>query len=360
ITVSIVNNDCQLTDCVWPGDANQDGKADALDLLHIGLGYGASGPPRSGDPEEWTGQVAQDWDWETTDGINYKHLDANGDGTINEFDLLPIIHHYSPMLYDAGFYSSNDGPVVYLDFNVDTIVINQNTGSNINITAGLIIGASSHPVENLHGLSLSLEYDASMTEVVNGVHTQYNPFSFFGNDESVMAFGNSLYNSKQLDFAMSRKADSGINGYGRVATFDFIIVVDIIDGRVESAVPFKLPIKSIRAYDAEGNIIKLNIEAKEAEVVFVKESSTSTQENGLQSKVRLFPNPAKDGSVNIEWKDLEVQSVICYNSLGQQIKATSVENADHLLYVTDDLATGVYLLQIQTDKGLVNKKLLVQ
>jgi PKD repeat protein len=163
VNIIVSNDPCNLSPCVWPGDANRNGQADAYDMLHLGLGYGSTGPARNGDPSEWVGQLAADWDYETPDGINYKHLDTNGDGIINELDMIPIIEHYSPMQEELIF-TDNNGPRIYLDFDVDTIVIDQAIGSTVSLSAGLVLGDANNPVENLHGLSLFLEYDTTLTD----------------------------------------------------------------------------------------------------------------------------------------------------------------------------------------------------
>lgn len=72
---------------VYPGDCNNDGKVNEVDVLPIGVFYGQTGQVRDLiDPDE---------DWEAKDAVPWTepaatYADANGDGTINETDLLTV------------------------------------------------------------------------------------------------------------------------------------------------------------------------------------------------------------------------------------------------------------------------------
>jgi PKD repeat protein len=359
INIVVFNDPCILSPCVWPGDANLDGQADAYDILPLGLGYGATGPARNGDPSEWFGQIAEDWDYQTADGTNYKHLDTNGDGIINELDMIPIIEHYSPMKEEL-IYTDNNGPRVYLDFDVDTIVINQATGATVNLSAGLVIGDADNPVENLHGLSLFLEYDTTLTDLSSGILLNYNSSSFFGAMNEVIPYGRNIASTRQIDIGMTKKAGNGATGHGRIATLDFIIIIDIIDGRVENEVPFDVPIKGVKAIDADGNIIKLSLEEQPATVIFVDETpATGTKENLLNSKINIYPNPAKGDFITIEIQDLQASDLLIYNTLGQLIKSVPV-TANQMTLSVSDLPAGIYELQIQTAEGMAVKRLVIE
>ncbi|MGZ5244768.1 MAG: hypothetical protein ACXWD4_12675, partial [Bacteroidia bacterium] len=67
------------SNCVWPGDANRDKTADYLDILDIALGYSSTGSPRLNASTNWIPQLSKDWSNSLSSGINYKHLDTNGD-----------------------------------------------------------------------------------------------------------------------------------------------------------------------------------------------------------------------------------------------------------------------------------------
>ncbi|MFT4665596.1 MAG: PKD repeat protein [Polaribacter sp.] len=358
ISIVVSNDVCDLSDCVWPGDANKDGKADSYDVMHMGLGFGATGPARNGDPEEWYGQMGADWDLETPDGVNYKHLDTNGDGVINEFDMIPTIGHYTPM-EETFNYTEEDGPRVTIDFDIDTFVINQSSGDYAYISAALMIGDADNPIEDLHGLSLFLDYDTTLTEASAGINLIYNSNSFFGSMDEVLPYGKNIAATRQIDIGITKTNNTGSTGFGRVATLDFIIVVDIIDGRSENEVQFPIGINGIKAIDANGNIINLSIDQQDATVVIINELSTKVEDNPLNKKINLYPNPAKEGIITVDVQDLDATSVQFYNTLGQLVKTTQIKNSKSSISVAD-LPTGLYQLEILTTEGVANKKLIVE
>ncbi|NIP42907.1 MAG: T9SS type A sorting domain-containing protein [candidate division Zixibacteria bacterium] len=70
---------------VYPGDANNDGVVNELDVLPIGIYWGFSGEPRHSEAELWGRQAAKSW---TPARASY--ADCNGDGVVNDDDLALI------------------------------------------------------------------------------------------------------------------------------------------------------------------------------------------------------------------------------------------------------------------------------
>jgi hypothetical protein len=79
---------------VWPGDLNNDGKVDVSDILQIGIFWNLTGPERTCHPpaEEITWQAHSATPWDT---LAATYADANGDGVIDQYDILPIGQNYS-------------------------------------------------------------------------------------------------------------------------------------------------------------------------------------------------------------------------------------------------------------------------
>lgn len=82
------------SDCVWPGDANTDGIVNHLDLLPYSVALNQSGVPRASTSLFWAGEVATDWNVSYQGMYDYKHIDANGDGVVGEFDQLVMRDFY--------------------------------------------------------------------------------------------------------------------------------------------------------------------------------------------------------------------------------------------------------------------------
>lgn len=70
---------------VWPGDTNNDGVVDILDVLPLGLYYGETGTPRASSSVQWQPQASTPFNV-----IEASYADAIGDGVVNQNDLLPV------------------------------------------------------------------------------------------------------------------------------------------------------------------------------------------------------------------------------------------------------------------------------
>ena len=70
---------------VYPGDTDNNGVVNEWDIVPIGLFFLDTGPAREDASLAWTPQNASLWDSENT-----VYTDANGDGEINEMDVIAI------------------------------------------------------------------------------------------------------------------------------------------------------------------------------------------------------------------------------------------------------------------------------
>jgi len=79
---------------VWPGDFNDDGRAENTDLLYWGLAAGSTGTPRPNATTDWIEQDCPEWQ-STVSGVNSKHQDADGNGIIDADDIAVLINNYN-------------------------------------------------------------------------------------------------------------------------------------------------------------------------------------------------------------------------------------------------------------------------
>ena len=73
--------------------------------------------------------------------------------------------------------------------------------------------------------------------------------------------------------------------------------------------------------------------------------------------VAMYPNPAHE-SVTILTDD-NMQNVGIYNLLGQQIETMELGGTSKCTLNTSDLASGIYVVKIRTEKGIIAKQLMV-
>jgi len=350
--------ECNYTDCVWPGDANGDFTANVYDLLNIGLGYGTIGISRPDALLDWVGQPAPGWGLSVQSGIDYKHLDCNGDGLIIYDDVNAIDLNYSSGAVPEPS-PQETGLPVFFAFDQDTLYVDETTPEFIPVTGGLYIGTPLQPAVNFHGLGISLSYPQQDLVDPYSTTVDYLDYSFFGVSNQSLWMYEDLYDEKRLDMAFSRKAGQGANGYGVVANVGFIIISDIIGERTEEIIPFEMLIEGIQSIDENGVLIPYSLPVLADSLIIVNKLSTGIGETtGPASKVRVFPNPARQ-RIWAEWDaGLEVQSIQLLNSLGQELRRLPV-GPGRQEWSLEGIPGGVYTVQFHTGNGVIGKKVVV-
>lgn len=76
-------------DCVWPGDLDRDGIVRARDILPLGVGWATTGEKRT-EPVTWAPHHADNWGLEFDNKYDFKHIDGNGNGSLDSLDQLLV------------------------------------------------------------------------------------------------------------------------------------------------------------------------------------------------------------------------------------------------------------------------------
>ena len=79
--------------------------------------------------------------------------------------------------------------------------------------------------------------------------------------------------------------------------------------------------------------------------------------NTLADQVKVFPNPASD-ILNIEPKE-KIDEIRIFNHLGKLVKTISGIGTSHQIIISD-LAPGILLVKINTNKGQVIRRVVVK
>ncbi|MCB0542558.1 MAG: PKD domain-containing protein [Saprospiraceae bacterium] len=346
------------TDYVMPGDANGDKKANVYDLLNLGLGYGTIGAPRPNASSAWMPQFAPNWQESVTTGVNYKHLDCDGDGKILDFDADPIEQHYVPI--DTNDISWMPGaPKIKLKFAVDTIYVNPSDATPLEISADVLVATPGTPVFDLYGLAFALKYP----EFINHDPNVYYDDDLLGSPNHCLFMSKDNYDSRQLDLGFVRKNGSSVNGYGRIAKInfatDFIIIVDVIDRASNNIVPLTIPIKGLRAIDENGNIKDLTVPVEQDTVWIKLQQTTGANNPALAQQIIATPNPATN-AVTLFSGDLEIEQVEAINTLGQTLYSIHPKAENPVRLDIGNWQKGLYTLRINTKQGMTEKRLLVK
>lgn len=76
---------------VWPGDANDNGSVNGIDMLYWAHAFGKQGKPRANASDSWVGQPVEFlWEDVYPGGHNFTFADCDGDGVVSGRDLRPL------------------------------------------------------------------------------------------------------------------------------------------------------------------------------------------------------------------------------------------------------------------------------
>lgn len=360
IFLGTVEELCEIEECVYPGDANKDGLSNYMDVLHIGLGYGLEGPARAEDfiGSKWAPAPSLAWDMTTADGIDYKHLDTNGDGIINEDDLGSIAQNYMTGAVAASP-TVQGHPNIWLEFVEDNITIDEDSPEQIEIFARVMIGESTVPIQDLYGLAFQLSYPGQLV-VPYSVEMTYDEEAFLGTGEDILAFSKDLgpLGWGLIDVAYSRKNQVHLSGHGQIAIAKFIINSDIIGGRAEPEIDFSIGVDKVKMIDNQGIEKDISVPAAPATIKIFNTLQNSTNNPNKEERVHIYPNPVQD-ILTIKLEYLEGEQLLIYNAMGQLIQTQLLTEEVTELSVRD-LPSGVYWVKVYTDKGAYSERLFVE
>jgi len=352
-SVTVENTDCEDTDCVFPGDADYNMIADNYDVLPIGLHFGETGPLRPDASIDWYGQPAPDWQM-TADSINLKHVDTNGDGEIFFDDIDAIEQNYNRTHDGVNVMRVEGAPGLHLEFDLDTIYSTPDTG-NIIINADIILGTMDLPVEEIYGVAFSVGYPVDLVDS-SSVTADYFMESWIGDPTTILQFEKNVFDESVVDFAYSRTDQQNISGFGQIGEVSFVMTDNII-GKLSSEMELHFPITNVRAILNTGEEIVIT-GGENVVTIDLNDQTTAVENPDLSQYINIFPNPTPN-TINMTISDLQAHHAILYNTVGQRVLARQIVSTNTQIDVSQ-LPSGVYLLSIQTDKGIHSQKIIIE
>lgn len=337
---------------IWPGDTNRDGTVNQFDLLPIGLAYGNLGANRNDISTDWQPQPAADWTQTSPlSQINYKHFDTDGNGLIELLDAIAIDANWN-LTTEEEFRSPisiqprSQGAPLY----VRTKPLQPSEQQNFNI----ILGEANQPAADVYGLAFSIAYDFEATDariVASKVAASFTN-SWLGTlGEDLLFIQRNNAAEKRIDIALVRTDGQNRSGYGAIGQLTVEALTVAVDSEFDSnlVVPFR--IENVKVIDAQE--IEQTVTPLETETVVIL--TTGINDPAVARKVRIFPNPTSD-QLFIQTDGLTLRQIEIFNLQGQLLQRYN--NVPHIL--TTALPTGMYTLRILTSEGVVVKSFVAQ
>ena len=333
------------TDSVWPGDTNDDGVADMYDLLPIGVAFGDNGPVRSGATLNWQAQLAPPWASTLVDGTNYKHIDVDGNGTINADDTLGIILNYG-LTHNKWEPESTTGVPLYMEFTEDTLM----TGDTAHLWINL--GTDTVPAQDVYGLAFSFLLDTTLVDPSTLKIDFLN--SWMGTEDvDLLTLAYPYAGNELVDVALTRTDQQDVSGFGAIAHVS-IIMIDDLAGKNFTAEVFRINLKGVRGISSN---------ERQLDITMIGDSLILYQPlTGIAPRwarqIQVYPNPAQT-QFRVDLGKLIGHRLHLYHINGQGVLQQEGRFRE-LLVPVGKLSAGVYLLTIETDKGTFRKRMILE
>lgn len=346
-------------DCVWPGDLNANGIANHMDLLALGLAFGETGPTRIDTNTDWAAKDADDWANDLPVlGSNHKHIDANGDGFIDEFDQFPIGNNFNLTNSNfSGLLGNN------LEGN-DLFVVAQNSVASPggSLIFDIHLGTAANPISGIYGIGFQVEFDALNVE---DVLLDFSD-SWIGTPDEMLSFDKYTIGVDDVaSVAMTRFDGNTVSGFGKIAQMEIVIEDVILGLEVDSTACIPFPITFSQVLGIDNNEVDQMITFKSDSAMLKHPSQiVSTTEIPKESlDFQLYPNPAKE-MLHIQTLKKPIDNLFIINSFGQTVFQQSFlpnENQPTQLDISiQSLPRGCYYVVLQTVAGISTKKILLE
>lgn len=311
---------------VWPGDVNNNGIVNGVDLLWLGIAYDTDGPARPGATTLWQAQpIGELWPQSFPNGLNYAYADCDGDGEVEDNDLdnaiLPNFRLTHGVLQPDGYANALPGTAPKLTLVPSTT----NADPGQTITIDVFLGSESDPIEEFYGVTFSGSYNS---EVVEGNGNEFD----FDEEESWMApepsdppIEHLFYRDApggEFEVAFVRNNQTSItNGSGLIGSFS-IIIEDIIVGLSDTLI---IQIDSIMLVDQFNNVYPI---VPDTALIVVGDLKPTLTREALEYAVQTYPNPVRPAEASWVATLPGMRPLDIVDALGRPVQVTFTPYAD--------------------------------
>lgn len=339
---------CSIVTNVWPGDANYDLTVNNFDVLNIGLAHGFTGPVRSGANLSYIAQPATDWNNYFQSGVNHKHADTDGNGTVTAADTAAITQNYGlshpPRLAYTSTTTTVTGPTLYVDASPDSASLNQP------VTISIGLGTASEPVDSIYGIAFTFGFDPALIDTASFVFDFSS--SWLGTPGfDLITFVYHHYAQGTIDFALVRNDQVNVDGYGNIANLG-VVIVDNVGARMS----LPLTLSGIRAITSHEHELFIQTANDSISVDTVSTGLGGVTEN---NPFTVYPNPAEN-SVMILTPYQKATSVTIFDLTGRERLQQKTDQGTRMLLDISSLSKGIYIVELTTENGVYRKQLIHQ
>lgn len=320
-----------IFDCVWPGDADNNGVADMDDLLSLGLLYGETGELREDTSIDWYAHSANEWGETLITGADLKYADCNGDGIINDVDTTAIVLNFGAEHAIYSLKSSESDIVLRADENVAM-------SEEGVVSIPLLLENSGADIEAIYGIRFTVEIESFYLNPTT-IDITFDD-SFLGSVEEIISLDVKSGTDNFIAAGIVRKDQMNISGQGKIATLHFYFEPDVTED-------LSIIISNVKGIDAANNEITIN----GASTFYSVTSGTIEQHsNGFL----IYPNPTNDILIIDLPENVDESYCSVLDLTGNVVMTFSIAaNQNRIFTDMSKLPAGQYLLKIQTGADII-------
>lgn len=337
-----------VDDCIWSGDANNDGVVNMKDLATLAQYLGAIGSPLPSSQAVWQPQTRANWVEYIKNGANLKHADLNRDGIINAADTSVL----------SAFYGrTHELQPTPPRFN-ENIMLSLIPSSQNPVSAGdmielkILLGNENNPVKDVQGFDFAFQFDANRINP-NSLSVDFKSNKWFRFSSPTLELVKKV-NRNRVEAAIMQSSGRAVKGHGEVGVVRVVIVEDLccFSQGEKSVVRFSLKDASIT--DSKGNIWSLPTQNG---VLELREKPKSELAAPLSNADLLaYPNPANDVLRLHLNGDNVLQNVRILDILGKVVLTMPLQNQKEVNIQISQLPKGFYILEAISLNGRIVKK----
>ncbi len=341
---------------VWPGDVDNNGQVNNVDLLYLGHAFGAVGPIRPSAASTWEEQpILADWGEFFPDGVNYAYADCDGSGLIDFMDVAVAFANMGRqhdvvqgLDFQYGIFGVDPA------FKLDDADLPQKITSLSEFYVPIILGEENLPVENFNGIAFTLSFDPELVQEFRvEVTADWLQDSIMNSD---------LFHAQtqpdslgKVQLALSKFGRDPQTGFGEIARAYIVIEEDLLD-RVVDSTNTGIVLEDVMLINENFDVIP--VAADSLTMMVYNPDFVSVSSEPLPSFLRIFPNPA-DQKLTIS-SDRKLGQTALLNSLGQVVWQRNMAFENDIQIDVAGLSGGMYWLRFLTQEGMISRKIVIR
>jgi hypothetical protein len=330
---------------VYPGDANNNGIANHVDLLQLGLQYNVTGPSRNVFPNTvWVGDTAVPWGGPAF--LDPGYADCDGNGIVDSLDVNAIVQnfgltHGGAVGQDSNSFGGTSAPHLQLEIGIDSIFVQGTTQLALNIN----LGSNIIPVDSIYGFAFTIDFDPG---IIDQLSFAFAPNSFALDSGRSLRFVRIDTTLGKIYVAATNIDHVNRMGAGTIATIGMVMDDDI---RITGNWNLLFTPSALLAYSASGATIPIFPQADSLQITTGRPAPSIP---GLD----IYPNPAHD-RVSVSSTQFPIKKVLLLDAQGRYLVQNISPNPNLVTLNTDQLPQGCYFLEVHVQDRILRRKLVI-